>query len=325
LTTGYFCRILFHNNCRIYRKKAKIKEFEDFSQADVKMKSNIKYFNSEEAAKILGVNVSTIKRWTDSGMIECIKTAGGHRKFLMAHLSNFVERNKKQNSKVNLFTMESERDVELSYRILKGDFQYLNKYVLQEALQSNRDNIQQVLNGLYLGQYPLHQIYDLIVTPVLHQIGYLWEEGNLSIIDEHLASQVIRDSITRLQGIIRIPAEKLGNALALTPSKELHDIPLKMVDHILEARGFRVFYSGQRTPFEQIEDTIDKFKPDRIYVSSTSLEERQALQEEIDHLYRIARQKGCRVYVGGRAFDVIDFSHPVVERRLYTFEEVYKY
>ena len=289
------------------------------------MKSTIKYFNSEDAAKILGVNVSTIKRWTEGGELECIKTAGGHRKFLMSHLAAFVEKNKKKNSKVNLFTLESEEDIEISYRILKGEFRFLNTYVLEQSLVCNREKIQQVLNGLYLGQYPLHQIYDLIVTPVLHQIGYLWEENKLSVIQEHLASQAIRDCITRLQGIIRIPEHREEKALCLTPSKELHDIPLKMVDHILEARGYTILYSGQLTPVKRVEEAFAAYRPNRLYISSTTVDDRHELQNDINQLCDIAQTHNCDVYVGGRSFDVIDFGHPAIKRRLYTFEEVYRY
>ncbi len=289
------------------------------------MKGNIIYFNSEDAAKILGVNGSTIKRWTESGILECIKTAGGHRKFLMTHLASFVEKNKKKHSKVNLFTLESEQDIEISYRILRGDYRFLNKYVLEQSLICNREQIQQVFNGLYLGQYPLHQIYDLIVTPVLHQVGYLWEENKLSVIQEHLASQAIRDCITRLQGIIRIPEHREEKALCLTPSKELHDIPLKMVDHILEARGFTILYTGQLTPVERIEETFATYKPNRLYISSTNMNDRAELQNDINQICDIAHAHNCDVYVGGRSFDVIDFGHQAIRRRLYTFEEVYKY
>ncbi len=289
------------------------------------MGSNLKYFNSEDAAKILGVNVSTIKRWTDTGNLECIKTAGGHRKFLMSHLASFVERNKKKNSKVNLFTLESEEDIEISYRILKGDYPFLHEYVLEQSLQCNRDKVQQVFNGLYLGQYPLHFIYDIIVTPVLHRIGYLWEENQLSVIQEHLATQTIKDCIIRLQGIINIPALNEEKALCLTPSSELHDISLKMVDHILETRGFSVLYSGQITPLEKIEQAFDSYRPNRLYISSTNPDNRERLHREILQLCDIAMERNCDVYVGGRSFDFIDIEHPAIRRRLYTFEEVNKY
>ena len=119
------------------------------------MESAVKYINSQEAAKILGVNVSSIKRWTDEGKLECIQTVGGHRKFLMEHLASFVKKNKKKTSKVNVFTIESSKDLEINYHVLKGDFDFLKSFVLKQVLKNNRDEIQKVLTGLYLGQYPL--------------------------------------------------------------------------------------------------------------------------------------------------------------------------
>ena len=210
------------------------------------MEEGMQYFNSEEAGKILGVNVSTIKRWTDEGKLDCIKTAGGHRKFLMEHLAAFLERNRKKMEKVNLFPVENESDLRISHHILKGDFSYLTDYVLKKALTSDIEKIQQVLNGLYLGQYPLHEVYDHLVTPVMHRIGQLWQNGKISIVEEHIASQVIADAIIRLQGIIRLPTKKTGKAFCLNFSNEYHSIALKMVEHILELRGFKVFYTGQK-------------------------------------------------------------------------------
>ena len=75
------------------------------------MNKEMQYYNSQEAAKILGVNVSTIKRWTDDGKLKCIKTAGGHRKFIMKQLSEFLEKNRKKTSKINLFPLENETDL----------------------------------------------------------------------------------------------------------------------------------------------------------------------------------------------------------------------
>jgi MerR family transcriptional regulator, light-induced transcriptional regulator len=289
------------------------------------MTVKIRFFNSEEAAKILGVNVSTIKRWTENGDLECIKTAGGHRKFLMEHLSAFVEKNKKKNSKINLFTLENEADIDLSYRILKGDFQYLGRFVLEHSLVCNREKVQQVVNGLYLGQYPLYKIYDAIITPVLHQIGYMWAEKELSVVQEHLASQTIKDCLIRLQGIIRRSDNPGMSVFCLTPSRELHDIALKMVDHILESRGFTVHYSGQMTPVERVDEMFERYGPKRLYLSSTYVPDLEELQNEINRYCDLALQYRCDVYLGGRSFDVIDLSHPAIKKRLYTFEDVYTY
>jgi excisionase family DNA binding protein len=286
------------------------------------MEAGVQYFNSEEAARILGVNVSTIKRWTDEGKLECIKTAGGHRKFLMEHLASFLEQNKKKTEKVNLFPIESETDLRISSHILKGDFVYLNNYLISQALSANVDRVQQVLNGLYLAQYHLPQIYDRLVTPVLHEIGQMWADGKLSIVEEHIASQTIRDAIIRLQGIIRIPRKKTGKVLCINFVNEWHSMALKMVEHILELKGFRVYFSGQNTPLIHIERFFEKYKPDRIYVSGTMVENQPALQKEFDELCVLAEKYVSRIYVGGKAFDQLKIDHPAVVRRLVSFEDV---
>jgi excisionase family DNA binding protein len=289
------------------------------------METGIQFLNSKEAASVLGVNVSSIKRWTDEGKLECIRTVGGHRKFQMDHLASFLEKNKKKASKVSVFKVENSTDLELNYYILKGNFDYLKSFILKQALKSNRDSVQQVLTGLYLGQYPLFQIYDQLLVPVLHEIGNRWMEGKLTVMEEHICSQIIRDSVIRLQGIIRVPKKKIGNAICLNLSNELHDIGLKMVQNILEIRGFKTFYSGQKTPFFDIEQMLARYKPDRLYISSTFVENIEVDQEQINNLFDICVKKSIKIFVGGAGFDLLDHSHPAVKRRLNNFEDVNTY
>lgn len=288
------------------------------------MNQEVQYFNSKEAAKILGVNVSTIKRWTDEGKLECIRTAGGHRKFIMKHLSGFLEVNRKKTAKVNLFPIENESDLKLSNQILKGDFAYLTKQIKTQALRSNRDKVQKILNGLYLAQYPLHVIYDHLVTPVLHDIGDMWMDERISVSEEHLASQTMRDSIIRLQGIIKLPAAKKQKALCINLSSELHDIALKMVDHILELRGFKVYFSGQRTVLQKFDHLLANIKPDRLYTASTYFDDKEAIQKEFDAICEMCENQSVQIYVGGPGFDILNFDHPAVVKRLFSMEDVYR-
>lgn len=286
------------------------------------MKEEIQYFNSHDAAKILGVNVSTIKRWTDEGKLECIKSIGGHRKFTMDHFAEFLGRNNKKISKINVFPIEDDADLEISHHIIKGNFKYLIDYVLDQAFFGNRNRVQFIMNGLYLSQYLLHQIYDKLITPVLHKIGDLWEHNNRTVTEEHIASQTIRDSIVRLQGIIRIPQHKVGKALCLNFSNELHDIALKMVDHILEIKGYQVLFSGQITPLLKMDQLFQNFKPNCIFISSTVVDNPEIIQAEFENICQMANAYNASVFVGGKGFDNLKYDYPVVKARFYSFEEV---
>lgn len=287
------------------------------------MEAEIRYFNSVEAAKILGVNVSTIKRWTDEGKLHCIKTAGGHRKFMMKHLGNYVKENKKKNTEINLFPMDNQKDLEVSYRIMKRDYEYLINYIMKESIACHSDKVQKVLNGLYLGQCPLHEIYDKLVTPVLHKFGDLWHRNKLTIVEEHFGSQTIRDSIIRLQGIINIPKRKSGRAVFLNLSSELHDIALKMAANILELRGFQIFFSGQNTDVLHIGQVLEKIEPDRLYISITWPEEIEKTQQELDEITEYCQKLGTKIFVGGQGSSLLNLEHPQIENVVTSFKETY--
>ena len=40
------------------------------------------YLGAGEAARILEVSPKTVSRWADKGLIPCVTTLGGHRRFL---------------------------------------------------------------------------------------------------------------------------------------------------------------------------------------------------------------------------------------------------
>lgn len=288
------------------------------------MDQNISYLNSEEAARILGVNVSSIKRWTDNGKLECIQTEGGHRKFQLSHLAKFLAKHKKQNTKAHVFPIENDADLQISHHIFKRDLNFLidHSYVL--ALNGNRTELQKVLNGLYLSQYPLYQIYDQLITPVLHRLGDMWETGVISVIEEHIASQGIRDCINRLQGIIQLPKSEGPAAVCINPVNELHDIALKMVENILELKGFRTFFSGQLTPALKLDELLDRTKAERLYLASTVIAEPAREQLEVDQIFEICQGRKIEVYPGGQGWDFLKYDHPAVKARLNTFEEVFK-
>lgn len=287
------------------------------------MQPSMKYFNSVEAAKILNVNVSTIKRWTQEGKLECVKTPGGHRKFATHHLAKFLEKNKTKTTKANLFPVENEKDLQVSTHILKKDYVYLADYLFKQAHLCDRNAVQRVLNGLYMGQTPIYEIYDKLLTPVLYHVGDLWERGDISVAEEHFTTQTIRDCLIRLQGLIQLPAEQDRTAFCLMMSTEFHDLALKMVDHILEIQGYKVYYSGPMTPSLKIEQIFKKYKPNRVYISSTVIMDENLTQAEFDKICYVSAENNAKVYVGGQGFDILDYSHPAVVKRLHTFEEVY--
>ena len=87
----------------------------------------MRYLSSNDVAEILGINISTLKRWTENGTIGCSKTAGGHRKFTMQHVRDYYKNNK--NSDKNLHILA---DVKKEIKKTKE----FNKFLIKNKLTS---------------------------------------------------------------------------------------------------------------------------------------------------------------------------------------------
>jgi methanogenic corrinoid protein MtbC1 len=110
--------------------------------------------------------------------------------------------------------------------------------------------------------------------------------------------------------------------LCMNLSEEIHDSAIKMVQNILEERGYQVLFAGQRTPSERLEEVLSTYQPRRVYISSTYIKNQSATQEELDHILQVCWNLRTRVFVGGTGFDQLEFSKPFVEKRLMTFKDV---
>jgi excisionase family DNA binding protein len=289
------------------------------------------YLNSIEAANLLGINVSTIKRWTDSGKLNCIKSAGGHRKFLMKHINEYLRNQTEQAKMITVIPYGTSEHRQLNHLIQKKDYQELCPYLLRNALNADIKLTKMIITGLVLAQSPIHKIFDELITPVLHEIGWLWEQNSISVTEEHIASQLIKDSLIQIREVIDIEATTSKKAMCLALDEELHDIALKMVQILLELRGYTVFNSGQNTPLAGIEKMVNTINPERIYISLTFYDKQAdddqniQINQELYAIYDLAIRNGSKVYVGGQAFDHFNYDHDAVERRLMTFNDVYNY
>lgn len=94
-----------------------------------------------------------------------------------------------------------------------------------------------------------------LVAPVLRSIGALWEQGELSIADEHRASAVASRLISRVGARFGRRGHKRGTVLLAAPSGEMHSAPVAIASNLLRWKGFRVIELGADTPADAIAQT----------------------------------------------------------------------
>jgi excisionase family DNA binding protein len=60
------------------------------SAVDIPVNDPAFAYSSTAAARLLGVSVATLHRWTDAGEVAHCRTPGGHRRFRLHDLDSFV-------------------------------------------------------------------------------------------------------------------------------------------------------------------------------------------------------------------------------------------
>jgi len=283
----------------------------------------MKYLNSKEVGMIMGVHVSTVKRWTDAGKLPCYQTPGGHRKFILSHINEFLAKNKKKAKKVNVVELEGIKDRKLIQNIDHGEYKKLIPVFLEQALNADGDRLKTTLTGLYMKQYFLHEIYDTLVLPVMVLIGDMWANNDISVAEEHLATNTIRNAVNTLgEALERKDYKDNSYLLSLALSGDEHDLPLIMTKQILEANGIPVINCGSNTPAKSIKKLLEKFQPDKIIVSLTYIENKQLAKQELNHLFEIVSDHQVTIYVGGSNFTYLSKQQYNKAKMLYSMADV---
>jgi MerR family transcriptional regulator, light-induced transcriptional regulator len=107
-----------------------------------------------------------------------------------------------------------------------------------------------------------------VVVPYLHEVGEAWESGELTVAQEHFASNLLRG---RLLGLARGWGRGAGpRALLACPEGEHHDLGLIAFGLALRGRGWRIDFLGGNTPTASIAGAVRALDPELLVVSATT-------------------------------------------------------
>jgi MerR family transcriptional regulator, light-induced transcriptional regulator len=148
-----------------------------------------------------------------------------------------------------------------------------------------------VLDGL-LAAYRVETIVRDLLIPYLHELGERWARGDVSVAQEHFASNLLRG---RLLGLARGWGQGHGPraVLACLPGEQ-HDLGLIAFGITLHRRGWRIVYLGPDTPIATIRHATGSIAPRLVVLAGTTPE---LFAAHADAIADLARQ--ARVALGG--------------------------
>ncbi|MEL6188643.1 MAG: helix-turn-helix domain-containing protein, partial [Myxococcota bacterium] len=177
-----------------------------------------------EAARVLGVGPSTVKRWADDGLLACVRTAGGHRRFLTEEILRF-----KQQGYGSEGSGATDHWLDLLISEDADPFQ-INAALLQA--RGDASSWWEVCASL---------------APVLSEIGTRWARGELAIAEEHVASERLARGLAFVTQSIGV-APRSPACVLVTVEGDDHTLGLSMVEVCAREAGWSTIWLGRSTP-----------------------------------------------------------------------------
>ncbi|MEP7055125.1 MAG: B12-binding domain-containing protein [Actinomycetota bacterium] len=139
---------------------------------------------------------------------------------------------------------------------------------LRQALDAlDEPAAQRVLDRMFT-ELSLETVLRDLLVPYLHELGERWENGAISVAQEHFATHVVRG---RLASLAKGWGSGQGpHALLACPPGERHDLALLVFGIVLNRHGWRVAYLGVDTPMPDLITVTAEVRPSLVVLAAAA-------------------------------------------------------
>ena len=257
----------------------------------------MKYLSPKQLGQAIGVSESSLKRWIDDGVIDVIRTSGGHRRVELAEAIRFVRQRGytvKDPSVLGLTAADDETG--------RADNTQLSEH-FYEMLEKGRDKeFVAAVTRLYLDGHALSEIIDGPIRAAMTQIGELWHNNPDGVGIEHRATDICIRTLSYMHSLIKPPAANAPLAIGGAPAGDMHLISSLCVSLVLAEQGWREANMGANTPWDQLVSVAKRDNASLVWVSMTA-DPNADYAKKLTELAGELAGSSCQIIVGGRQLD----------------------
>jgi MerR family transcriptional regulator, light-induced transcriptional regulator len=158
--------------------------------------------------------------------------------------------------------------------------------VIDEARDAGLD-----LAGIYLG----------IFQPALREIGCLWQNNELTVAEEHLATGITQAAMARAyERAFTWRTEWSRTLIAACADVERHEVGLRMLCDLLDLEGWHTTYLGSTVPVESLAAMVRRLRPNVVALSVALSAHLPRLRAMIAAIRSTLGNEQPLIIVGGR-------------------------
>jgi MerR family transcriptional regulator, light-induced transcriptional regulator len=255
------------------------------------------YVSTDQVARVLGVSVSTVKRWVEEGILPAQKTAGGHRRLLLADVLEVARQ-----SNLPIHDLASATHGRRASAKFNAADQSEGLY--RALLDGDAPLVRAVLHGAHRGGHSMETIADFLIAPAMHRIGEDWASGRIDVMHEHRATQHCASALYELKPMLETRARRerpiaMGGAI----EGDFSELATLLAQMVLLDAGWNAVNLGPNTPLNSLSRALTELKPRMVWLSAAHLVDKIDFLRDYPSFYGKMEAAGVAVVLGGRAFD----------------------
>jgi excisionase family DNA binding protein len=269
-----------------FDKNDKIKSFITFFREAVVL-------STRRAADALGVSESSLKRWCDQGLIESVRTAGGHRRLEPRAVIEYARGKGLQLAKPELLGLFPRR------RATGEKLELSAQAFCQALLKGDEQGCRFVAKTCHLAGQRVAAFGDQFVAKSFYEIGERWSHGEAEVYQERRACQICQAVLEEL-GTLLTPSPHGPMAAGGTPEGDPYSLPSTLASLVLRQNGWRAQSLGSNLPWPTLVAAVRDVKPKLFWLSVSAM---TGLDDFVRGYQSFFEQvpEDTSVVVGGRA------------------------
>jgi excisionase family DNA binding protein len=259
------------------------------------------YLSTAQAADVLAVSVSTVKRWVDEGVLPAHVTAGGHRKLLRSEVLALARQGDLPRGTPAGLGAATDPDA-------------FSRSLRDALVGGDGPAARAVVRRAYDAGLPVEALADRVVAPAMAEVGHQWETARLDVWQEHRGTELCAAALYDLREVLEARAER-GRPVAVgaAPEGDPYTLPTLLAQLVLLDAGWEAVNLGPNTPLASLAKAVRELRPRLVWLSVSHLRDGREFVAAYRDFYRAAEHQGAAVAVGGRAL-----AEPVRSSLVYT-------
>lgn len=266
-----------------------------------------KLLSPRDLATAIGASESSLKRWTDQGLLTVTRTAGGHRRIPVTEAIRFVRERRMTLVKPEVLGLPANLG---PANTMASDKDTAPDETFYDLLRSGHDiGARNHLIARFIAGESIASIADGPLRSAMQALGETWHQNPQGILMEHRATEICVEVLQELRNMV-MPAKPLGRAIGGAIGGDPYKLPPLVATSVLNECGLQVVNLGADTPVDVLElacfgDAVD-IQPDIAWLSVSVIESAERTRESLVRFATRCRAADIAVCIGGRASTELD-------------------